>query len=146
MGTRDTYKMNTKHVRNAILNLLERELCLGGLTLDELGGKIYCILWCFPLTKKVKDKNAPKRPRTAYTFFCKKNRAETVESMGKDCSSTDVVCALAERWKELKFGCENGEEDAMNEMQEYKEESVVDKARYLAENAAYVNSLRSSSE
>lgn len=138
--------MNTILVRNAILNLLERELCLGELTLDELGGKIDCILCCFPLTKKVKDKNAPKKPRTAYNFFCKKNRAETVESIEKDCSSTNVVHALAERWLKLKFGCENGEEDAMNEMQEYREESRVDKVRYHEEDVAYVNSLRSSSK
>ena len=101
-------KMNTKHVRNAIMNLLERELYRPGWTFEELGEKIEGILNFTPIMKREIDKNAPKRTRTAYTFFCQENRPETVKNMEKDgggesVKSVDVVRALAKRWKELSY-------------------------------------------
>lgn len=146
MSTSGTSKMSVIHTRNAIINLLESELRRGGWTLEELGEKIEYILRSVPLTKKVKDKNAPKKPRTSYTFFCQKNRVETVESMGKDCKSTEVVRALAERWRKLKLECENRDENATNEMQEYNVKSKEDKERYYVENAAYEERLHPSPE
>ena len=94
--------MNTKHIRNAIINLLERELCQGGWTFESLGDKIEVILNFTPIRKQQRDKDAPKKTRTAYTFFCQKNRPETVEKMERDSGvesvkSVDVVRALAER-------------------------------------------------
>ena len=74
-----TCKMNTKHIRNAIINLLESELSRGGWTFDELGDKIEGILKFTPIRKQQRDKDAPKKTRTAHTFFCQKNRPETAE-------------------------------------------------------------------
>ena len=136
--------MNTKHVRNAIINLLERELCQPGWTFEDLEDKIDLILNFFPVRKQ-RDKDAPKKTRTAYTFFCQKNRLETVEKMKKDSGeepvkSVDVVRALEKRWKELKLSCENKEQEGMVEMERYKEQSKQDWERYSTENAAFIKS------
>ena len=130
-------KMNTKHVRNAIINLLERELYQPGWTLESLGDKIEVIL------SKQRDKNAPKKTRTAYTFFCQKNRPETVKNMEEKSveepiKSVDVVRALAKRWKELKSRCENKDIDSLSEMEVYKFQSKEDGVRYSTENAAFL--------
>ena len=138
--------MNTKHIRNAIINLLERELCRGGWTFEDLGDKIEVILNFTPIRKQQRDKDAPKKTRTAYTFFCQKNRAETVEKMEKDSGeesvkSVDVVRALAERWRELKLLCGGGDEDSLAEMEGYKIQSKEDGVRYSTENAAFERSM-----
>ena len=136
--------MNTKHVRNAIINLLERELSQGGWTLESLGEKIELILNFTPIRKQ-RDKNAPKKTRIAYTFFCQKNRPETVKEMEgesgeKPVKSVDVVCALAKRWKELKLSCENKDIDSLSEMEVYKFQSKQDGERYSTENAIFLRS------
>ena len=134
--------MNTKHIRNAIINLLDRELCQGGWTLDELGDKIEVILNFTPISKQQKDKNAPKKTRTAYTFFCQKNRAETMKKMKEESGeesvkSVDVVRALAKRWRELKSRCDNKDIDSLSEMEVYKFQSKEDEVRYSTENATF---------
>ena len=141
-----TCKMNTKHIRNAIINLLERELCQGGWTFESLGDKIEVILNFTPIRKQQRDKDAPRKTRTAYTFFCQKNRPETMEKMKKDSGvesvkSVDVVRALAERWRELKLSCENKDEDSLAEMEGYKIQSKEDGVRYSTENAAFERSM-----
>ena len=133
--------MNTKHIRNAIINLLESEFSRGGWTYEDLGDKIEGILKFTPIRKQ-RDKNAPKKPRTAYTFFCRENRERVVESMKKESGtesvkSTDVVRSLAGKWKDLKSRCEKGDENSLNEMKEYKEMSLDDVNRYARENAAF---------
>ena len=129
--------MNTKQVRNAIVDLLERELPQVKYISKELGDKIEVILDFSPLKKQQRDKDAPKKTRTAYTFFCQKNRPETMERMEEGAKSVDVVCALANSWKELKSRCDRGDEDSLAEMNEYKGQSIEDMERYLEENAAY---------
>ena len=134
--------MNTKHIRNAIINLLERELYQGGWTLEELGDKIEVILNFTPIRRQQRDKDAPKKTRTAYTFFCQKNRAETLEKMKeeseeKSVKSVDIVRTLAGRWRELKSRCDGGDEDSLAEMDEYKIQSREDGVRYHTENAAF---------
>ena len=138
--------MNTRQVRNAIMSVLEREICKPGWTYEDLGEKIELVLHFSQIKKRQKDKDAPKKTRTAYTFFCQKNRAETVEEMEKvsgeePVKSVDVVRALAKRWKELKLSCENGDKDAIYEMEGYKEKSKQDGERYSTENAAYEGSI-----
>ena len=141
-----TCKMNTKHIRNAIVNLLERELYQGGWTLEELGDKIEAILNFTPIRRQQRDKDAPKKTRTAYTFFCQKNRAETMEKMKKDSGeesvkSVDVVRALVGRWRELKSRCESKDIDSLSEMEVYKFQSKEDGVRYSTENAAFERSM-----
>ena len=100
------------------MNLLERESYQEGWSYESLGDKIELILNFFPTKSRQRDKNAPKKTRTAYTFFCQKNRPETVEEMEKDSGeetvkSVDVVRALAKRWRGLKSGCEAGDKDSL---------------------------------
>ena len=130
------------------MDLLERELPQGKCTLKELGDKIEVILNFFPLKREQRDKDAPKKTRTAYTFFCRKNRPETMERMEEasedgTVKSVDVVRALASRWKELKSRCDSGDEDSLSEMNEYKAQSIEDMGRYLEENAVYKEKMQS---
>ena len=138
--------MSTKQVCNAILDLLERELPRERFSLEELGSKIEVILNFFPSKRAQKDKNAPKKTRTAYTFFCQKNRAETIERMknesDEEVKSVDVVRALADRCKRLKQECDNGDKGALAEMNEYKAQSIEDMGRYLEENTAYKEKMQ----
>lgn len=134
--------MNNKQVREAIISLLQRKLSQGGYTFDELGNDIDTIL-NLKASKKNRDKDAPKRTKTAYVFFCQKHRPETVKNMEEEASvgepvkSVDVVRSLAEKWKELKTKCDEKDESAMEEMQEYKSKSEEDKLRWIDESAAY---------
>lgn len=135
-------KMSTNQVRNAIMDLLVRELPQGTCSFEELGGKIEVILNFFPFKKGQKDKYAPKKTRTAYTFFCQKNRPETMERMKKTSEdgvvkSVDIVRALAEKWSRLKQECDAGDVSALAEMSEYKTQSMEDMGRYQAECEAY---------
>lgn len=136
--------MSTKQVKDAIMDLLKRELPHERCTLKELEGKIEVILNFLPPKRSQRDKNAPKKTKTAYTFFCQENRTETMEEMGnenKEVKSVDVVRALAGKWKELKQRCDIADEDALSEMNGYKAQSLEDMGRYLEENAAYVKKL-----
>ena len=51
---------------------------------------------------KKKDKNAPKRGKSAYLFFCNDKRAEIKEELGEDAKATEVTSRLGELWNELK--------------------------------------------
>ena len=132
--------MNAKQVKNAIMDLLVREIPTEKDTIEELGGKIEVILDFFPL-KKRKDRYAPKKVLTAYNFFCQKNRTETIERMeqegGEKVKSVDVVRGLARKWKELKQGCNDGDVYALEEMDEYKALSNEDMERFLEQDRAY---------
>lgn len=134
-------KMSTKQVKNAIMELLKREIPSEKFNIDELGGKIEVILCFLPSKRAQKDKDAPKKTRTAYTFFCQRKRAETVEEMKSEgeegVKPVDVVLALATKWRDLKERCKISDEDALYEMNEYKAQSMEDMGRYLAESAAY---------
>ena len=140
-------KMSTKQVKNAIMDLLVRELPQGRCSLEELGTKIEVILNFFPSKRGQRDKDAPKRTRTAYTFFCQKNRPETMEEMKEESEekvkSVDVVRALADKWKSLKQKCDSGDKCALAEMNEYKAQSMEDMGRYLEENVKYKEKMQS---
>lgn len=51
--------------------------------------------------KKNKDPNAPKKPLSAYMFFCQENRPKVLEE-NKDIKATDVMKELGERWSKIK--------------------------------------------
>ena len=133
--------MSTKQLKDAIMDLIMRELPRERFSFDELGPKLEILLRFFYPPKVVKDKNAPKKTRTAYIFFCQKYRLETMERMKQESEqvkSVDVVRALAAKWKELKQWCDIADENALHEMNECKAQSMKDKERFLRENAAYI--------
>ena len=133
--------MNAKQVKNAILDLLEREIPSEKSTIKELGSKIEVLLNLGSLKRAQKDKDAPKKVMTAYNFFCQKNRAKTKEKMsqesGEQVRPVNVVRALACKWKELKQECDNGDECALAEMNEHKTQSIEDIGRYHEEIRVY---------
>lgn len=134
-------KMGTKQLKDAIMVLLRQELPRGRFSIDELGEKIEVLFVRFSSKSGKKDKNAPKKTKTAYNFFCQSNRAEVIKGMDEGSDEkvkfVDVVRALAEKWKVLKQRCDIADEDATTEMNEYKAQSVKDMGRFLEEKTAY---------
>jgi hypothetical protein len=82
--------------------------------------------------KGKKDKNAPKRGKSAYIFFCADKRAEVKEELGEEAKATEVTARLGELWNELK-----ADEDRADEMKVYVDQAAKDKARYEAEMETY---------
>jgi HMG (high mobility group) box len=54
--------------------------------------------------KKLKDENAPKRPKSAYLFFAEKKRPE-IKAENPDLKMTEVAKILGERWKDATPQC-----------------------------------------
>jgi hypothetical protein len=80
--------------------------------------------------KKFKDKNSPKKVKSAYMFYCQKHRASVKESLGgKDVKFATIVKKLAEDWKILE------------DKSEYEKQSEEDKERYSADMEKYNASL-----
>ena len=90
---------------------------------------------------KKKDKDAPKRPKSAYLFFCQDNRPDVKESLGDDAKPSDVTARLGEMWNELKT-----DEDREEELAQYTQQAADDKKRYEDEMADYVPSDESEDE
>lgn len=76
--------------------------------------------------RKAKDPNAPKRPRSAYIFFCNDKRAE-IKEKNPDMKMPDIARKLGEMWKGLKE----------KKKQPYLDEAAKDKARYDSEMGEY---------
>lgn len=78
--------------------------------------------------KKEKDKDAPKRGKTGYLFFCQEKRDEAKNECGEDAKQSEIMKMLGEMWKEL-----NDEEK-----EPYQEKAKEDKDRYNEEMKNYV--------
>ena len=76
--------------------------------------------------KKLKDPNAPKKPKSAYIFFSNNNRASVKEETGLT-SLGDISKELGKRWKSM---------DA-EEKKEYNDMENKDKDRYYNEMKKY---------
>lgn len=75
--------------------------------------------------KKKKDPSAPKKPRSAYIFFCEDMR-ETVKKENPDLSGKDILRELGARWKTL----------TAEDKEQYEEQNKEDKVRYEREKSA----------
>ena len=84
-------------------------------------------------TKKIKDKDKPKRASSAYLYFCNEKRPEVKISLGKDTKITAVTAELGKMWRELKK-----HDDAEELMAPYQELAAADKERYRREMEGYV--------
>ena len=67
-----------------------------------------------------KDPNAPKRPRSAYIWFCLDQRSVVKDDLG-DAQATEITSELGKRWNELK---KRGKVD------KYEKQAADDKIRY----------------
>lgn len=87
----------------------------------------------FHPTRKVKDKDKPKRASSAYLYFCQAKRPSVKEQLGKDSGATQVTTELGRMWRELK---NNPDCDTL--MAPYQKLAEKDRARYNKEMASYV--------
>jgi hypothetical protein len=76
-----------------------------------------------------KDPNAPKKPRSAYVFFCQGMRDEIKRDLGEDATAEEVREELACTWREHK------EDEYMSHR--WNKLAKKDKKRYEKEMAAY---------
>ena len=79
--------------------------------------------------KKLKDKNKPKRGKSAYIFFCGANRAKAKAGLDDDATLGDVGKKLGEMWQAAK---------ASGNIKKYIKQAEKDKKRYAKEMETYV--------
>ena len=84
--------------------------------------------------KKLKDPNAPKRGKSAYIFFCSKNREKAKERLGEGAKATEVTSELGKMWNELKASTKKGDKIALLG---FETEAAEDKSRYDEEKKDY---------
>jgi hypothetical protein len=84
--------------------------------------------------KKLKDPNAPKRGRSAYIFFCSKNREKAKERLGEGAKATEVTSELGKMWNELKASTKKADKAALLG---FEAEAAEDKSRYDEEKKDY---------
>lgn len=103
----DPNTVSTKKVMNFVQDFLTKQNCVDKIeewnkTQDSLNGLMQNILKDNKTkTKKLKDPNAPKRPLTAYMFFCEANRKKMQEKY-PDKKVTEISVVLADAWKKIK--------------------------------------------
>jgi len=84
-------------------------------------------------TKKVKDKDKPKRAKSAYLYFCSEKRSVVKSELGENTNATMVMTKLGQLWRELKE-----HEDVEELLGPYQELAAADKERYNREIEAYI--------
>lgn len=77
--------------------------------------------------RKKKDPNAPKKPLSAYMFFCKDHREEAKGKLEKGASVTDIAKKLGKMWKKTDS----------EEKKKYEKKYEKDKERYEKEMKKY---------
>ena len=77
--------------------------------------------------RKKKDPNAPKKPCSAYLYFCSENRPKAKKALPSDAKMTDVAKHLAIMWGKVKAADKN----------RFEKMAAKDKARFQKEKAAY---------
>lgn len=76
-------------------------------------------------TKKVKkDPNTPKRPISAFIFFCNDHR-ENIKKQNPEMKQTDITVKLGQMWKDVKA----------KDKHKYEQLAATDKKRYETEKA-----------
>ena len=85
--------------------------------------------------KTKKDPGAPKRPKSAYLFFCADVR-EAVKAELDEPTAKDVMAELGVKWSELK---DNSGKDkkVKKQLDKYTKQAEEDKERYATEMEAY---------
>jgi hypothetical protein len=84
--------------------------------------------------KKIKDPNKPKKSKSAYLFFCDKNRNIVKSDLGDDAKATEVTSELGVRWNNLKDSTKQADKKLL---QGFTEQATKDKERYTEEMANY---------
>ena len=82
------------------------------------------------LVKKQKDPNAPKKPMSAYMFYCTSNR-ETIKQEFQDISNKELLVKIGESWRSM----------AGDDKQVYHTKAVADRERYAREYREYMENV-----
>lgn len=77
--------------------------------------------------QKLKDPNAPKRPRNVYMLFCADYRENAKEVLNDGAKAPDVARELGKMWKAL---CESKNASDKKEYDKYQKAAADEKARY----------------
>jgi hypothetical protein len=85
--------------------------------------------------KKIKDPKKPKRGKSAYIFFCTKNREAAKKALGDGAKATEVTSHLGEMWRALKESKKASDKKALVALEL---EAAEDKARYNEEIKDYI--------
>ena len=101
-------KYNSDEVKNQLKNLIKKGM-------PKQAGE-----------KKLKDENAPKRPKSGYMFFAEKKRPEIKEAQ-PELKMIEISKVIGERWKCSVPGTK----------EKYNKKSEVDKQRYKLEMESY---------
>lgn len=80
--------------------------------------------------KKTKDPNAPKRPMSAYIFYCQENRNDLKKTLPDDVKNTDIIKTLSTNWNELKNSSKGADK---KKYAHYTKLALDDKERYIKE-------------
>jgi hypothetical protein len=85
--------------------------------------------------KKFKDPEAPKKPLSAYMFFCKDQRDAVRDDMVEGVDAKEVTKELGTRWNDLKKNHSGKKEKKLWE--KYEKQAADDKKRFEDEMASY---------
>jgi hypothetical protein len=77
--------------------------------------------------KKIKDENAPKRPKNSYMFYCEKMR-QTLKEENPDMNMIEITKLIGVEWKKLSD----------EEKNEFQDKASTDKKRYEEQNKSYI--------
>lgn len=120
--------MNTTKIQNEIKNILKSS-SLEEDELDDIVGQIIKKINSLKISKKKKDKNAPKNPQNAYMFYCNSNRFK-FKAENPDMDAKTITRTIASKWNTM------GTEDRIP----YVEMAEKDKERYKQEMEKYKSS------
>ena len=87
------------------------------------------------LVKKQKDPNAPKKPMSAYMFYCTSNR-ETLKQEFQDISNKELLVKIGESWRSM----------AGDDKQVYFDKADADRERYAREHREYMENVSDKKE
>ena len=127
----DPTMVSTKKVMTFVQEFLTKNNCIDKIdewnnSQSSLSGLMQNILKdSKPKMKKLKDPNAPKRPLTAYMFFCEANRKKMQEKY-PDKKVTEIAVLLADAWKKVK------------DKKPYEKSAAEAKASYLEKMRTFV--------
>jgi hypothetical protein len=117
--------MNTTKIQNEIKNILKSS-SLEEDELDDIVGQIIKKINSLKISKRKKDKNAPKNPQNAYMFYCNSNRSKFKEE-NPDMDAKTITRTIASKWNTM------GTEDRAP----YVKMAEKDKERYKQEMEKY---------
>ena len=123
-----------KHIKNTNdLDIEFDEIFSSFACPDEITKKLSKVTGEKP--KKKKDSNAPKKPSSAYIFFCSDHR-ENMKKENPEISSKEILSTLGKMWKALDS----------DDKEEYTKRAAEDKERYVREMGEYTPSDSEKSE